>query len=78
MTNIEKEKCEELCKEALTEIQKANDYFKKNDEVNHDCSLATADLRWGDRKTGYAEGIYQVLVSLGYESEDMKKLSKLI
>lgn len=78
MTNLEKDKCEKLCKEAIKEIQNANEYFKKNDKVNHDCSLATADLRWGDRKTGYAEGINQVLVSLGYKSESMEQLSKLL
>lgn len=78
MTKQENLKCEKLCLEAIKSAKEANDLFEENDKTNHDCSIATNQLRLADSKLGYAQGINQVLANLGYKSIKMKELSELI
>ena len=80
MTKIEYGKCEKLMEEA---IRKANDFHedykayerlsKEGKEVDAKCKL-----RVSDQEIGYAEGINQVLVTLGYKHYRMKDLSELL
>ncbi|WP_234121191.1 hypothetical protein [Clostridium hydrogenum] len=78
MTNLEKSKCEKLCKEAINSIEEANELYKKAEKVDKELHEATMKLRRADQKQGYAEGINQVLAIIGYKSESMKQLSKLL
>ena len=78
MTKIEKNKCEKLCLEAISEMQESNELYDKDFKENRDAHFATVELRRADNKRGFAEGMYQVLVSIGYKSDSMKKLYELI
>ena len=80
MTTKEKQKCEKLLDEAILSITSAHDKFfeaekhKKNkNNVNVEISLGIAN-----NHRGYAEGIYQALVVLGYKSDKMRDLEGLI
>lgn len=80
MTKIEKEKCEILTQEAIRNIEKAkNEYaeWELCERGNHPAA-AQISLRKADQHQGYAEGIYQALVVIGYKSESMKELNKKI
>lgn len=78
MTNTEKIKCEKLCNEAIKNINEANRLYDEAYKIDKEYQKATAELRRADQKQGYATGINQVLVLMGYNSDTMKKLSKLI
>lgn len=80
MTKLEKSKCEALLDEA---IRKANnskeDYaayerlLKEGKQIDAECRLRVAD-----QEIGYADGINQVLATLGFQHEKMKELSDLL
>lgn len=80
MTKLEYEKCKKLMYEAISNArQSQEDYaesekYKKN-ENNIKCEIKQ---RQGDQHFGYARGINQVLVTIGFKHDDMKKLSELI
>ncbi|MBZ9622880.1 hypothetical protein G9F71_008440 [Clostridium sp. FP2] len=78
MTNIEKKKCENLCIEAIKNIEESNSLYEEAEKIDREFHQATTQLRRADNKRGYAEGINQALAVIGYTSENMKKLSKLI
>jgi hypothetical protein len=78
MTNLEKSKCEKLCKEAISSIEEANELYGKARKIDKEFHQATVELRRADNERGYAEGINCVLASIGYKSESMKQLSKLV
>lgn len=78
MTNLEKSKCEKLCLEAINSIEEANELYKKAKKIDKEFHQATVELRRADNKRGYAEGIFQVLTSIGYKSESIKQLSCLL
>ncbi len=47
--------------------------LKEEKQVDAECKL-----RLADQEIGYAEGINQVLVAIGFKHEDMKQLSELL
>lgn len=78
MAKIEINKCEKLCLEAIGSIEEANELYRKARKIDKEFHQATVKLRSADNKRGYAEGINQVLAIIGYKSESMKQLSKLL
>lgn len=78
MTNLEKIKCEKALNEAISSIKEANELYKEEKEKGNDCQYLTPKLRLADNKRGYAEGINQVLVFIGYNSESFKELTDLL
>jgi len=80
MTKIEKQRCEKLIEEAERNLNNSDmEYSKyerlKNAEKKIDAECA---LRSADQLRGYAEGIYQALVVIGYSSASMKELTERI
>lgn len=79
MTKKELDKCENLCLDAIYHIEESNKLYKEHDaKTNDNYAVATVELRKADNKRGYAEGINQVLAILGYRSENMTKLTKIL
>ena len=80
MTKVEKQRCEKLVEEAERNLENSDlEYSKyerlKKEEEKNDAECA---LRNADQLRGYAEGIYQALVVIGYSSESMKELTEKI
>lgn len=79
MTKIEYGKCEKLMEEAILKVKQAdNEYKTYNQLINSDTIKAEIEQRKADQHIGYAEGINQVLVTLGFKHDRMKELSKLL
>lgn len=80
MTKIEKRRCEQLAQEAKNNFEKAEYHYEEYKEFHLYGNKTDAEiaLRETDYHRGYAEGIYQALVVIGYNSESMKELSELI
>lgn len=78
MTKVELDKCEKLCLKALRDIKESEELYKEAEVIDKDLNISSVQLRRADNKRGYAEGINQVLATIGYKSENMTKLSKLI
>ena len=80
MTKVENMRCKKLMEEA---IRKANDskedyraykkLLKDGKQIDAECKLRVAD-----QKIGYAEGIRQALVCIGFTHERMKELDELL
>ena len=80
MTKIEKARCEKLIEEAERNLENSNIEYSKYERLKREgkkVDVACA-LRNADRLCGYAEGIYQALVIIGYSSESMKELTERI
>ena len=80
MTKREKGNCKKLLCDA---IRKARDssadyaaYGRLKQQGKH--TDAEAKLRLSDQEIGYAEGIHQALVFLGFTDDGMKELSDLL
>lgn len=80
MTKTEYGKCEKLMEDA---IRKAED--SKREYSRHELLLQKGDIihaeveqRKADQHYGYAEGINQVLATLGFKHDRMKELSELL
>lgn len=77
MTKVEYTKCEKLMKEAIVKASSAKDdfaeYWKTDDEDKRKVLCER-----GQNHLGYAQGINQVLVTLGFKHERMKELSDLL
>ncbi|MEG2110386.1 MAG: hypothetical protein RRY19_11425 [Clostridium sp.] len=80
MNRIEKEKCIEMMIEGICSGKFAEEAFKKSteEEKNKDFTSAKISELKGQNALGYAEGINQVLVSIGFKHPQMEELSKLI
>lgn len=79
MTKLEYEKCEKLMEEAIMKIRQANEEYKAyNQLLNEDTIKAEVEQRKADQHYGYAEGINQVLATLGFKHDRMKELSNLL
>ena len=80
MTKQEKNKCEGLMKEALRNLENSNIEYAKHERLKKEEKKTDAEcaLRNADQLRGYAEGIYQALVCIGYQSEKMKALTDLL
>lgn len=77
MTKLEAMKCERLMDEAIRNAENANEEFVKagscEDLIEKSILLAQAH-----NHIGYAQGINQVLVVIGFNHDQMKKLGELI
>ena len=80
MTKQEYSKLEKLMEEGVQKAEASvidfntyEEFMKKNDTVG-----AEVAQRKGDQNLGYAEGVYQVLVTIGFKHERMEELLKLI
>lgn len=80
MTKQEYAKLEKVMEEGIQKAETSIQNYKdilihriENDTVEEEIAQ-----RKGDQNLGYAEGVYQVLVSIGFKHERMKVLSKLI
>lgn len=76
MTKQEKLKCDELIIEAIQCLQQADLRYKqmKQSEAKEDRLFLEKD---GLCKQNYAEGIFQALSVIGYNSELMKRFDKI-
>ena len=77
MTKVEYTKCEKLMEEAIQKAKAANEDFS-NCNIEKDETNKRILLERGQNRLGYAEGIYQVLVVIGFNHERMKELSELV
>ena len=82
MTKQEKNYCEKLIKEAKKywniakeNFEKYDKYVKAGKEIDKKIDMQCT-LRDAEYNQGYAEGIYQALVWIGYNSENMKELTE--
>lgn len=80
MTKVENMRCEKLLDEAIRKaISFKEDYIayekllKDGKQVDAECKL-----RLADQEFGYAEGIRQALVCIGFTHERMKELDELL
>ena len=71
MTQIENEKCERLCVDAILNIKQANKVYNSSYHTK-------TELKKADSWYNYAIGINQVLATLGYKSDSMIELTKLL
>lgn len=80
MTKIEYTKCERLMKEAIRNVIIAKEMWKKYEKYKKDNNMVGAEtaMRGFDYHIGYAEGINQALVCIGFKHERMEELSELI
>jgi len=80
MTKQENTKCIKVLEEAIKAVKQAKceyieseRFYKEGDKIQ-----AEIEQRKADNHTGYAEGIEQVLVTLGFKHDRMKELQRLL
>lgn len=80
MTKQEVKKCEKLMYDAIWKATNSKEDYtayerllKEGNQVDAECKLRRAD-----QEIGYAEGINQALVILGFKHNGMKELSELL
>lgn len=80
MTKAEYGKCEKLMEEAIRKANRFNVDYKAYERLHKEGKQTDAKckLRMADQEIGYAEGINQVLVTLGFKHDRMKELSELL
>ena len=80
MTKIEYGKCEKLMEEAIRKAKQSEEEYKEADRyLNFGNRIAwEIEQRKADQHIGYAEGINQVLSTLGFKHDGMKELSGLL
>lgn len=80
MTKIEYGKCEKLMEKAIQNAEDAKMEYNKYECFLREKEAAKAETeqRKADQHIGYADGINQVLVTLGFKHDRMKELSKLL
>lgn len=80
MTKVEKARCEKLIEEAERNLENSNMEYSKYERLQKEEKKIDAEcaLRNADQLRGYAEGIYQALVVIGYSSASMKELTEKI
>lgn len=80
MTKQEKLNCEKLTDEAIRNAKESKEEYDKYNLLEKDGSLIDAGvaLRKADQTYGYAQGIYQALVCIGYKGEKMERLAGLL
>jgi hypothetical protein len=77
MTKFEYAKCEKLMNEAIKNAETANEEFYKAGNSYDTTERHILETKaWNHR--GYAEGINQVLVVIGFKHDRMSELGKLI
>ena len=79
MTKSENKRCEKLMDEAIRKAINSKEDYKAYEKLLKDGKQVDAEckLRLADQEAGYAEGIRQALVSIGFAHERMKELDEL-
>lgn len=77
MTKLEYEKCKNLMEEAIINKKKARDKFTEANETTNETDKEVFELQ-AQNYLGYATGINQCLVTLGFKHERMSVLNSLI
>lgn len=77
MTKLEYMKCEKLMDEAIRNAKNANEEFNKAGKCYDTTERHILETKAWDHR-GYAEGINQVLVVIGFKHDRMSELGKLI
>lgn len=79
MTKNEIKKCENLMYEVIRDAKEAMQCYKDHDSLlRQNRTAAAIKLRRADQKYGYAEGVNQALVTLGFKHDNMKILEDLL
>ena len=80
MTKSENMNCEKLMIEAIRKANSSKNYYESYEKFSKKWEQAEADckLRLADQEHGYAEGICQALVCIGFKHERMKELNELL
>ena len=77
MTKVEYTRCEKLMEEAIQKAEQAKEEFDKAKSEKDIYNLQIL-MESAQNHLGYAQGINQVLVTLGFKHERMKELGKLL
>ena len=77
MTKVEYAKCEKLMEEAIQKAKQANEEFNKA-RLEKDIYNLQILMELAQNHLGYAEGINQTLVCIGFKHERMKELRNLL
>lgn len=77
MTKAECVRCEKLMEEAIQKAKQAKEEFDKA-ASEKDITSKNILLEMAQNHLGYAEGINQTLVCIGFKHERMKKLGNLL
>lgn len=80
MTKVENMRCKELMEEAIRKAISSKDDYRSYKKLLKDGKQVDAEckLRLADQEIGYAEGIRQALVCIGFTHERMKELDELL
>ncbi len=80
MNKTEYQKCEKLMYEAIRNAKQSQEDYAESEKYKKNENNIEWEIkqRQGDQHFGYAQGINQVLVTIGFKHDDMKKLSELI
>lgn len=80
MTKKEKNLCEIRMDNAILKALNSKEEYEKYERLKKAGDEVEAEiaLRRTDQETGYAEGVNDLLVSLGFKHEKMKTLSELL
>lgn len=80
MTKAENTRCEKLMNEAIRKAADSKEDYRAYERLLKDGKQVDAEckLRLADQEIGYAEGIQQVLVCIGFTHERMKELNELL
>lgn len=77
MTKVEYTRCEKLMEEAMQKVKQAKEEFNKA-ESEKDITSKILLLGMAQNHLGYADGINQTLVCIGFKHERMKELGNLL
>ena len=80
MTKAENTRCEKLMKDAIRKANNSKEDYKAYERLLKEGKQVDAKckLRLADQEIGYAEGIMQALVCIGFTHEQMKELNELL
>lgn len=80
MTKVESMYCEKLMEEAIRKAISSKEDYRAYEKLLKDGKQIDAEwkLRVADQECGYAEGIRQALVCIGFTHERMKELDELL
>lgn len=80
MTKTEHVQCENLMNQSIMEMERLDEYWNEYEKAKKDNRMADAEvvMRQFDYNRGYADGIYDVLTTINFKHEQMKKLCELI
>ena len=80
MTKVENNRCEILMEDAIRKANNSKEDYRAYEKLLKNGKQVDAECKWrlADQENGYAEGIRQALVSIGFTHERMKELDELL